>query len=1386
MRNLSNTVRTLAVALLLVVVAFGVYFLLYIQQRENLLIKYHLRLLLSASDYASDAIQGLALNVQNVVTADAASLGSKEIPAQVDSAIHQKFRLISAIEEDNSPSPGVQSFASLLDSLENAEAPPQKNGKPGRTDQKTKKRAGETYPVSFTSYTATDTVDVRVGIVLDTPTTDPYLTFVFTRADVANGKVQTWRVSLDELLKNTLPNEFFSSVMLVRSNGDVLLRDNESHLQFGKFQLPLRSGGEPDSSTSPSKTPSSRVIDARIAGETYKVFMQPLRVPIAMYCRERRGSRDWRLEERWYVVGLLPASRFRTMSMAIPPSVALLTIGVIALALCCFPLLKVRFMGPRDELTFRDLAQLSFTMVVGASLATFGVFYFLLHEQEADRTEAGLDSLSTRISYQFGRELNELDTTLVWMTRARLHEQKDAGRLLQDDSTHAPVMEMAYWMNSEGKQTSKWTIRTFTTPNIKVSTRSYFSEASKGLLWPSPPTDPLFREGRYVASIRSITTGNVSAVLSRLYAKPGTDAPNTVAAIEAHLRSVISPVLPPGTGFAIVDPEGLVQFHSESVRNMRENFLNELGDPDGVEDAIQRREYTRVRTTYRTVESVIKVSPIENTPWSLVVFENGGGSHVRLIETLATSLTIFGVYLALLVFVWCWVFFWKKTLRRPGERRRMWYWPSRKNKKHVAYARLILIFYSFLLIWTIVLATSNAVVILGTVLLLPPVSLMALRLYLHGKTQRRGKREAWIPFPSLFVRGVASSWARLCSSRWARVLAWRWMKLTRSKLARSITPGRPLMAYRYMLVLLITLIGIFPAASIFLLVRSEVSLLSLEERQVDYLASMKKSRLESLDWYRDVPLSPASFNSLLRRVRGGPTDTEIGFYVPIGWKWWWMGFSGARRGMPDPKHGTSSASQQKDASSTSPQKADSSQTAFEVPSFIITGFLNRICTRFGVMAAITEPLEVPSDTSCHWCLHDDTLAFARRDPVHAGMLGDRMIDSDSADYIRLQTHLQRSGWRDLFRLLLLSVLAYWVLFNFVKVSVRQVFLGGFRLPRPPKSPADIPKDPRAILVRRPLDSTQKDKMHVVSVQAVREAPSASWLIDAFKRSHKASVVLEGLLYLLKDRQTTMRTLEFLEELSATKPAPEQVLIESSVEPLHFLVARYEEHYAERDKLGISIERWSAALQDFTLRRTSREPWKAPATLSPEMQRVVSTEASPTRVLNAIGAELSKDANFAKLSPAQVVVAFLDQAQAHYRRLWKSCSTIEKLLLYRIAKEGLVSRSASSVLTSLVRRGLVRPPCRLMNESFRRFVLTAERPEVIATWEQRGGPSTWSKMKLPLGFALGGLTILFFATQREALNQTVGLLAALATFAPALVSAVGDLRGIRLGSNSKPG
>jgi uncharacterized membrane protein HdeD (DUF308 family) len=80
----------------------------------------------------------------------------------------------------------------------------------------------------------------------------------------------------------------------------------------------------------------------------------------------------------------------------------------------------------------------------------------------------------------------------------------------------------------------------------------------------------------------------------------------------------------------------------------------------------------------------------------------------------------------------------------------------------------------------------------------------------------------------------------------------------------------------------------------------------------------------------------------------------------------------------------------------------------------------------------------------------------------------------------------------------------------------------------------------------------------------------------------------------------------------------------------------------------------------------------------------------------------------------------------------------------------------------------------MNESFRLFILHAERPETFVEWERHGGPSLWSKMRGPALVALGILAAFFFATQREALSQSLGLLAAVAALAPGVISILSNI------------
>ena len=134
------------------------------------------------------------------------------------------------------------------------------------------------------------------------------------------------------------------------------------------------------------------------------------------------------------------------------------------------------------------------------------------------------------------------------------------------------------------------------------------------------------------------------------------------------------------------------------------------------------------------------------------------------------------------------------------------------------------------------------------------------------------------------------------------------------------------------------------------------------------------------------------------------------------------------------------------------------------------------------------------------------------------------------------------------------------------------------------------------------------------------------------------------------------------------------------------------------------------------------------------------------------------------------------AKGHYRGLWELSSLDEKVVLYRLALDGLVSRRAGATIEKLVARDLVRlaPHPTVVNESFRRFVLEAEPAETYENWRREETASTWRRLTLPIMLVLTIALGFLLLTQPTLVDQSLALLAtlgaavpAIARFAPAL-------------------
>jgi hypothetical protein len=130
---------------------------------------------------------------------------------------------------------------------------------------------------------------------------------------------------------------------------------------------------------------------------------------------------------------------------------------------------------------------------------------------------------------------------------------------------------------------------------------------------------------------------------------------------------------------------------------------------------------------------------------------------------------------------------------------------------------------------------------------------------------------------------------------------------------------------------------------------------------------------------------------------------------------------------------------------------------------------------------------------------------------------------------------------------------------------------------------------------------------------------------------------------------------------------------------------------------------------------------------------------------------------------------LQKAETYYRSIWSVCSTDEKITLYHLARNGFITPKETETVRMLMRKGLIRKEPRfiLLNESFKKFVLTAESAAVIEQWK-RSQPRSWGNIRTPLVTVLIAVALFIFVTQRETFNESVAWISAFVASIPALL------------------
>jgi hypothetical protein len=170
--------------------------------------------------------------------------------------------------------------------------------------------------------------------------------------------------------------------------------------------------------------------------------------------------------------------------------------------------------------------------------------------------------------------------------------------------------------------------------------------------------------------------------------------------------------------------------------------------------------------------------------------------------------------------------------------------------------------------------------------------------------------------------------------------------------------------------------------------------------------------------------------------------------------------------------------------------------------------------------------------------------------------------------------------------------------------------------------------------------------------------------------------------------------------------------------------------------------------------------------------LLRSEGRPSATLRHICEELQRTRAFqsGSLSRDQILEELEERATPLYRREWQACSGDERVVLEHAARHGLASAASRRIVRRLLAKGLLRkdPELRLMNESFRRFVLGMERRHEVAALEAMAEPSIWDRVRMPLGFGAVAAIVFLVSTQREAFDVTLAMAAGVTTAVPTLV------------------
>ena len=170
-----------------------------------------------------------------------------------------------------------------------------------------------------------------------------------------------------------------------------------------------------------------------------------------------------------------------------------------------------------------------------------------------------------------------------------------------------------------------------------------------------------------------------------------------------------------------------------------------------------------------------------------------------------------------------------------------------------------------------------------------------------------------------------------------------------------------------------------------------------------------------------------------------------------------------------------------------------------------------------------------------------------------------------------------------------------------------------------------------------------------------------------------------------------------------------------------------------------------------------------------------------RIRNKAEEFLNENKGTHEITKEEVIEYIGNYNYPYYRRLWESCNTDERLMLYQLSINQFINPLNRGVIRSLYSRGYIvpKPFFQIPDHCFKQFVLAAEPLSTFQQWEKNANQSLWTSIKAPIFIVLVVLAGLFIYISTDALETTIGLLTPLLALIPLLLRSISNVQASNL-------